>query len=453
MFGTMVIQLPSKYEGGQLTVCHHGKETEFNFSGSAASSKFYFTAFYADCEHEIQPVTKGYRLCLIYNLLYSGTNECPTPVDHQKQISTTVSALEAWNEDIETEDCPTMMAYMLEHQYCQAGLSFQRLKNIDRVVADVLIAAKTKVAFDLYVGNILLQEVWAASHDGRGDYTAEELCNEYYNAIHLRPYDTNKIASSIEIEKECIVPEDHFDEVSPDKEHFQEATGNEGATVDKHYHWAALLLWPVKKRTAVKGGSNMVKLFDEDVKRNKKEADLPVVAKDIMREMRAGWRSIESYMQFLQALMVIGNAELIAECLDILPRLANDYPYFLNSKCFCEIIPTLGNNYGWDILKSPLKAACLSRTVNNICWLLLKVSSDLLSGGQREFCQYFAAEVVNFLVSEQDTTPTVSEPRDSCLFTNDYRSPVTMNNRSKEFVSQLVAVINTLVVVIYLHLL
>jgi len=40
-------------------------------------------------------------------------------------------------------------------------------------------------------------------------------------------------------------------------------------------------------------------LFYEDVMRNKKEADLPIVAKDIMRGMRAGWRSIESYMQFL----------------------------------------------------------------------------------------------------------------------------------------------------------
>ena len=80
----------------------------------------------------------------------------------------------------------------------------------------------------------------------------------------------------------------------------------------------------------------MVKLFVEDVKRNKKEADIPIVAKDIMREMHTGWRNIESYMQFLRTLMVIGDAELIAECLDILPRLVNYYPYFLNSKCFMK---------------------------------------------------------------------------------------------------------------------
>jgi len=43
---------------------------------------------------------------------------------------------------------------------------------------------------------------------------------------------------------------------------------------------------------------------------------------------------------------IIGNAELIAECLDILPKLENDYPYFLNDKSLSEIIPTLENNYG-----------------------------------------------------------------------------------------------------------
>ena len=444
MFGTLTIQLPSSYEGGHLTVCHQGKETEFSFS-TEASNNFYFAAFYADCEHEVKPVTKGYRLCLIYNLLYSGTNQCPVPQNNQKQVTEVVSALEAWNEDIEDEDCPTMMAFMMEHQYCEAGLSFQSLKNTDRAVAEILMTAKNSVDFDLYVGNVLLQEVWAASHDGYGDYTAEELCNEYYNAVHLKAYRAKKVSSSIELDKECLVPEDFFDNVNPDKEHFQEATGNEGATVDKHYHWAALLLWPVKKRTAVKGGSNMVKLFVADVEKNKDAADIPVVAKDIMREMRAGWRSIGSYMQFLQALLTVGSAELIAECLDILYRLANDYPYFLYNNSLCEVISTIGTTYGWDLLKLPLKAACMSSTVDRFCQFLSKISIKLLSADHKEFCQFLAAAAVNFMVSEQDVPPSVRElDTNSRIFTNSYHSPVVLNNRNKMVVCQLVTILNSL---------
>ncbi len=27
-----------------------------------------WAAFYADCEHEVKPISSGYRLCLVYNL-------------------------------------------------------------------------------------------------------------------------------------------------------------------------------------------------------------------------------------------------------------------------------------------------------------------------------------------------------------------------------------------------
>ena len=73
MSGTLVIQLPSNYEGGHLTVFHQQKQMEFSFSGIESSSNF--TAFYADCEHEVKSVTKGYRLCLTmkkegYKMIY-----------------------------------------------------------------------------------------------------------------------------------------------------------------------------------------------------------------------------------------------------------------------------------------------------------------------------------------------------------------------------------------------
>ena len=93
MFGTLVIQLPSNYSGGKLIVYHKGKKSEFDHSGPAYRSNCYFTSFYADCQHEVKKVTKGYRLCLIYNLMYQGLDECPTPADAQKQISAIVSAM------------------------------------------------------------------------------------------------------------------------------------------------------------------------------------------------------------------------------------------------------------------------------------------------------------------------------------------------------------------------
>ena len=96
MFGTLVIQLPFNYSGGKLIVYHQGRKSEFDYSGPDYRSGCYFTSFYADCQHEVEKVTKGYRLCLIYNLMYQGLDECPTPADDQKEASAIVSAMKQW---------------------------------------------------------------------------------------------------------------------------------------------------------------------------------------------------------------------------------------------------------------------------------------------------------------------------------------------------------------------
>ena len=54
MFGTLVVQLPSDYSGGQLVVSHGGKEKVFDFSGIKGCTNFHFAAFYADCQHELK---------------------------------------------------------------------------------------------------------------------------------------------------------------------------------------------------------------------------------------------------------------------------------------------------------------------------------------------------------------------------------------------------------------
>ncbi|EEP81894.1 predicted protein [Uncinocarpus reesii 1704] len=66
-FGSLVVCLPSSHEGGTLIVRHQGKSVEFVWD-NASSSHIQWAAFYSDCEHEIERVTKGYRMTLTYNL-------------------------------------------------------------------------------------------------------------------------------------------------------------------------------------------------------------------------------------------------------------------------------------------------------------------------------------------------------------------------------------------------
>ena len=116
MFGTLVIQLPSDYEGGQLVVQHQQKKQTFDFSSIEGSTGFHYAAFYADCQHEILEVTKGYRLCLIYNLISRASGlPLPVPKDKNRLVSQVVESMTKWDAD---KKGPSMMAYILEHQYC-----------------------------------------------------------------------------------------------------------------------------------------------------------------------------------------------------------------------------------------------------------------------------------------------------------------------------------------------
>jgi len=443
MFGTLVIQLPSDYEGGDLLVLHQGKETKFQFCGPSARSKFYFSAFYADCQHEVKPVTKGYRLCLIYNLLYCGVDKCPAPADNNAQVSTVVSAMKAWNEDIDSADCPKMMTYMLEHQYCPASLSFRLLKNTDRAVADVLIQARSEVEFDLFVGNVELSEHWSALHYGRGNYSTEELFDEDFSAEHLRAYDDKKISSGIKLDKECIVPEDFFQDINPDREDFQEATGNEGASVDKQYHWAALLLWPVRKCTAAIGVSNMIELFEQNVKKNQKDPSLVPVAKAILKELQSS-STVKSSLKLLQALLLIGKVELVIECLDVIVATMNNYSYYVDDTSFPSIVSAVGSKHGWGVLKSPLKAIfekCTSDKVEKYCQFLLKISSKKLGKEQKDVCKCLAGVFVHQLINEQDANPHSYSSSWGCYRFSSFTRDV---NRSKEFVCRLTSILAVL---------
>ena len=69
MFNTVIVQLPSEYEGGQLRVKRAQREHVFDYSGLKGSTGFHYAALYADCQHEHCTVTRGYRLCLVYNLM------------------------------------------------------------------------------------------------------------------------------------------------------------------------------------------------------------------------------------------------------------------------------------------------------------------------------------------------------------------------------------------------
>jgi len=430
MFGTLVIQLPSVYEGGQLTVFQQGKESEFNFGGFDACNNIYFAAFYADCQHEVKPITKGHRLCLIYNLIYTGFGRGPVPPNNQKTVSSIVSAMKAWNGDVDSNDSPKILIQMLEHQYCKASLSFQMLKNGDKALAEVLQQAKKEAEFDLYLSVVELTQYFSATYYGRGKYTIDDDGDDHFHATHLTAYDSEKLSTKIDLDDDdSIFPQKFFDGIDPYEEGVEEATGNEGATVDKHYHWAALLIWPAKRRRAVIGMQNVIEEFERDLKSGKAEDKLEDDAMDIIKHLKDKDCRANSqvYKEFLQLLLLVGKRKLIVEYLNVMADCAS---YLLVSYEDNNIISSVGNDYGWGILKLPLEsifAKCSYYSVEDHSKFLVKFCSLQSNDEQKNLFKSVAAIFVNFLANEQDGESRYYKP-----------------NRSKNLVCQFVHILKNL---------
>lgn len=69
MFGSVVIVFPTPHQGGSLALRHNGKEFIFN----SDQEKISYVAFFSDVEHEVLPVSEGYRITLTYNLYYGSS--------------------------------------------------------------------------------------------------------------------------------------------------------------------------------------------------------------------------------------------------------------------------------------------------------------------------------------------------------------------------------------------
>ncbi|EGZ25792.1 hypothetical protein PHYSODRAFT_247740 [Phytophthora sojae] len=71
MIATLVVQLPSLHEGGDLVIYRGGRPLHRHDFGKADGSAGYFPHYgvhYADAEHSLETVIKGYRLVLVYSL-------------------------------------------------------------------------------------------------------------------------------------------------------------------------------------------------------------------------------------------------------------------------------------------------------------------------------------------------------------------------------------------------
>ncbi|KAI0684518.1 hypothetical protein BC835DRAFT_631282 [Cytidiella melzeri] len=120
MFASLVVVLPTKHEGGAL-IFRHEKHT-FTFDSAATLAKtsepsIAFVAFYSDIEHEVSPVTSGYRVTLTYNLYFKPIFPSPVAALNSAQELAIRNALRALMDDKDYLPNGGFVGFGLRHEY------------------------------------------------------------------------------------------------------------------------------------------------------------------------------------------------------------------------------------------------------------------------------------------------------------------------------------------------
>jgi len=259
MVGTLVVLLPSEAKGGALVV-EHGSE-KVSYRGSA--TKLTLIAFYADCRHEVKPLREGYRVALTFNLLRSGD-----PVKAQVeagQIDALAAAVESYfhtkrppNWRNEEGKPPQRLAYLLDHEYTQRSLGWNRLKGQDAARVAALCQAAERLDCGILLALADVHEIWQCEEEDWGygrdwddededDDTAHDLVDLVDYTIelsHCLGSDAGRaqIAQGIGQDEVCSTTES--DDLEPYAYEYEGYMGNYGNTVDRWYHRAAVVLWP-----------------------------------------------------------------------------------------------------------------------------------------------------------------------------------------------------------------
>ncbi len=253
MVASMVVVLPNPFEGGGLIVRHGSALQKFTFDDAAHGKAACYAAFYADCEHEVERVTRGLRLCLAYNLVLQPTrgkrSNTTEPADPSDKLAESIAS---W---IATQPAQPLV-FALEHHYTQRGLSVDLLKGADRQLANLVVSAAAAADCHVHLAQVsrhLLQFAddgsMADSHWGRrrhirhaleiGETYEDELIGMEWTDVE----GTKQPWGKIPLQVSAIVAAAPIDEWQPTSETFEGYTGNEGNTLDRWYHRSALVVW------------------------------------------------------------------------------------------------------------------------------------------------------------------------------------------------------------------
>jgi hypothetical protein len=152
MFATVIVVLPSHFQGGAAHLSHGGLSTVID-SSSHSLSNVTVLAWYTDVVHEIKPITGGHRLAIAFNLIQTA-NSRPELPKTDEYLSNLKHVLLSWKQRTKSSDAPLKLIYLLQHKYSLASLRGDCLKGADAYKVALLQSLAKQLNFDVGLANV-----------------------------------------------------------------------------------------------------------------------------------------------------------------------------------------------------------------------------------------------------------------------------------------------------------
>ena len=173
MFGTLVVSLPSKHEGGDVLVTFNGQKKILRTATASEWSTTYL-AWYADVLHEVRPVEAGYRIVLTFNLVQSG----PVARHNLANQDAMDANLRSTMLQCDSSDDYPYLIYLLEHKYTDANLSIDRMKGHDANKLQRITNLAREYDFLYYLASVEKQVSGGAAEESEEERYEEEESGE-----------------------------------------------------------------------------------------------------------------------------------------------------------------------------------------------------------------------------------------------------------------------------------
>ena len=245
MFGTLVVSLPSKHEGGDVVASYEGRSQTFS-SSLGSDFGFSYAAWYSNITHEMKPVTSGYRIVLTYNLIHHPSAKL---LSQASTLTKLISLLESWanlckkvlptldqpvrwfgdREDV----CPTGLIYMLDQKYKRGEfhkppkLSFTgRLTGVDQDRVAEIRKACDHTGFSVFLVDIMKSQTgpvefdfgdrdseYSQEHYGEPQHGISDIEESSLVLSHIIEPEDGTFATEVDIDDDAIFVQEHLFEL------------------------------------------------------------------------------------------------------------------------------------------------------------------------------------------------------------------------------------------------